>query len=217
MLEQEPPAPSTINPRIPHELERICLGCLEKNPADRYRSAEALAADLARFLRGEPAEIPSATPRQKLRRWCRRQPALASHLAGLVLVMLIVQAKYMISGYDLPFHVRIMGVMGLWCAAAIGFQWLLNRPASAVAARYAWAVADVALSDRGAGDGRRAVGAAGDQLSAGAGGRGVVVQRAAGGGDHAGRVGLLRRAVGAAARGIWPAALSDDLCRDPGE
>jgi serine/threonine-protein kinase len=145
VLEQEPPAPSAVNPRVPHELERICLGCLEKNRADRYPSAEALAADLARFLRGEPPEIPNATLRQKVLRWCRRQPALVTHLAGLALVMLIVQAKYMISGYDLAFHERIMGVMGLWCVAAIGFQWLLNRPASAAAARYAWAVADVAL------------------------------------------------------------------------
>jgi serine/threonine-protein kinase len=145
VLEQEPPAPSALNPRVPRELERICLGCLEKNPADRYPSAAALAGDLDRFLRGEPAEIPSATLRQKLLRRCRRQPALVTHLAGLALVMLIVQAKYMISGYDLAFHERIMGVMGLWSAAAIGFQWLLNRPASATAARYGWAVADVAL------------------------------------------------------------------------
>ncbi len=87
VLEQEPPAPCQLNPRVPHELERICLGCLEKNPANRYPSASALAADLARFLRGEPPEIPNATLRQKLRRWGRRRPALVSHLAGLVLVM----------------------------------------------------------------------------------------------------------------------------------
>ncbi len=149
VLEQEPPAPSSVNSRIPHELERICLGCLEKNPADRYRSAEALAADLARFLRGDPLEIPSATLRQKLLRSCRRRPALAAHLVGLLLVMLIVQAKYIISGYDLEFHTRIMGVMGLWGLAAVGFQWLLDRPASAEAARYAWAVADVAFLTTG--------------------------------------------------------------------
>ena len=59
--------------------------------------------------------------------------------------MLIVQAKYTVSGSDLAFHERIMGVMGLWIVAAIGFQWLLNRPASASAARDAWAVSDVAL------------------------------------------------------------------------
>ena len=63
--------------------------------------------------------------------------------------MLIVQTKYMISGYDLEFHVRIMGVMGVWSVAAISFQWLLDRPASAAAARYAWAVADVAFLTTG--------------------------------------------------------------------
>jgi eukaryotic-like serine/threonine-protein kinase len=145
VLELEPPAPSQVNPRVPHELERICLGCLEKNPDNRYPSATALAADLERYLRGEPLEIPNATLRQKVRRWSRRRPALVSHLAGLLLVTLIVQAKYMISGYDLPFHVRIIGVLGLWCAMSLGFQWLLSRPTSAVPARYAWAVADVAF------------------------------------------------------------------------
>ncbi|HTU27647.1 MAG TPA: serine/threonine-protein kinase, partial [Pirellulales bacterium] len=94
VLEQEPPAPRSLNPRVPPELERICLGCLEKDPAARYPSAAALAADLARFLRGEPPEIPTATLVQRVRRWCRRRPALTAHLAGLALVMLIVQVHY---------------------------------------------------------------------------------------------------------------------------
>ncbi len=149
-------APS--NPRIPVELERICLGCLEKNRAQRYPSAEALAADLARYLRGEALEIPTVTFTQKLRRWARRQPALAAHLGGLALVMLIVQGKYLESGYDLPYHRRIMALMGVWCAAAIGFQRLLDRPASATAARYGLGGGRRRLFDRGDGDGRRSLG-----------------------------------------------------------
>ena len=45
-----PVAPSRINPKVPHELDKICLKCLQKKATDRYASAAALAEDLQRFL-----------------------------------------------------------------------------------------------------------------------------------------------------------------------
>ena len=50
----EPVPPTQLRPKIPSDLETICLVCLQKNPAHRYGSAEALAEDLRRFLANEP-------------------------------------------------------------------------------------------------------------------------------------------------------------------
>lgn len=50
----DPVPPRSLQPGVPRDLEIICLKCLEKNPADRYADAEALAGDVRNFLNGEP-------------------------------------------------------------------------------------------------------------------------------------------------------------------
>jgi len=51
---QDPVLPRRINATIPGSLQNICLKALEKDPADRYGSAREMAADLERYLAGEP-------------------------------------------------------------------------------------------------------------------------------------------------------------------
>ncbi len=54
VLSDEPVTPSRLRPRVPADLETICLKCLRKEPARRYATALALADDLRRVLEGRP-------------------------------------------------------------------------------------------------------------------------------------------------------------------
>jgi WD40 repeat protein/serine/threonine protein kinase len=87
VLHGEPVPPSRLQPKLPRDLETVCLKCLEKEPPRRYPSASALADELRRFLAGEPIQARPLSSPARLWRWCRRKPALAA-LTGLVVVAL---------------------------------------------------------------------------------------------------------------------------------
>jgi len=91
-LHKEPVPPRALNPALPRDLETICLKCLEKDPQRRYRSAQELEAELARFLNHEPIRARPVSPLGRTWRWCRRRPAVASLLAAVavLLVALVV-------------------------------------------------------------------------------------------------------------------------------
>ena len=75
-----------FQPRVPRDLDTICLKCLEKEPARRYASCQALADDLGRFLGGEPIQARAAGPWGRAEKWLRRNPVVAALVAGLVLL-----------------------------------------------------------------------------------------------------------------------------------
>jgi WD40 repeat protein/serine/threonine protein kinase len=85
----EPIAPRRLNPRIPMDLETICCKCLEREPGNRYASAEELAADLRRFIADEPIHASPVSKFEKSRRWACRRPAL-SMMTGALLVAVVV-------------------------------------------------------------------------------------------------------------------------------
>jgi serine/threonine protein kinase/tetratricopeptide (TPR) repeat protein len=84
---EEPPPPRRLNKAIPAELETIALKAMEKNPADRYATAQELADDLGRFLRDEPIGAKRPTLVQQARKWTRRhRPVVRTAVTALVLL-----------------------------------------------------------------------------------------------------------------------------------
>ena len=142
VLESEPTLPVQLNPRIPAELERICLKCLEKDPSRRYGSATDVADELDRFLRHEPIEAQPAGLRARILRWLRRETGLASRLAIMLVAILVTQAEHVFSHRELSYHWDIKLAFASWALLAVIFQWFLRREKTAEFARLGWAVTD---------------------------------------------------------------------------
>ncbi|MCH7727172.1 MAG: serine/threonine protein kinase, partial [Planctomycetes bacterium] len=83
----EPVPPTKLSPRLPRDLETICLKCLAKEPAKRYAAADDLAADLRRFLHNEPIIARPVGSVERVIKWAKRRPAIAGLLALLVVVL----------------------------------------------------------------------------------------------------------------------------------
>ncbi|MCA9216124.1 MAG: protein kinase [Planctomycetales bacterium] len=77
---------------IPLDLEAICLKCLEKEMSSRYVSASDLADDLSRFVRGFPTHARRANVVQRLRKWTKRRPVIASLVAVSGVFLMLTMA-----------------------------------------------------------------------------------------------------------------------------
>jgi eukaryotic-like serine/threonine-protein kinase len=148
--ESEPPRPSSIVQGVDRDLETVVLKCLEKDPAQRYGSAEALANDLDRWLGGEPIAARPSGGLERVVKWARRRPlaatlAAVSAFAALAVVGLIVGWRYNIQlkkARDAEMTQRDLAeqrehqARSYWYAADIGLAqrtWEAGRVTEAVA------------------------------------------------------------------------------------
>jgi serine/threonine-protein kinase len=90
VVSDDPVRPARLNPKVPRDLETICLKCLEKNPERRYATAAALADDLKRFQNNEPIAARRAGLFERIVKWARRHPARAATLATSLLLALVI-------------------------------------------------------------------------------------------------------------------------------
>jgi tetratricopeptide (TPR) repeat protein len=80
VVSEEPTAPSRLRPKVPCDLETICLKCLSKEPARRYATALDLADDLRRYQDGAPIAARPVGLGERAWKWGKRRPTLAALL-----------------------------------------------------------------------------------------------------------------------------------------
>ena len=87
VLGEEPIRPRQVDRHIPRDLETIVLKAIAKEPGARYARAADLAEDLRRFLAGEAILSRRAGATEKLLKWSRRNPAIATLVMALATVL----------------------------------------------------------------------------------------------------------------------------------
>ncbi len=163
VISEEPVPPSRLLPRLPRDLETICLKCLHKDPAKRYASARALADDLERFLDGRPIAARPVSAVERAYRWARRRPAQAALVLTVGLAILAGVAGAVFYGLYKDQQAAALGQQ-LEHRRRIDALWLQGQRAEAAGrladARESWDRALAALDadpDAGPGDLRRQI------------------------------------------------------------
>ncbi len=101
VLNDEPIPPSRSQPRIPNDIETICLKCLRKEPSERYADGAALAEDLRRFLTHRPINARRVGPLGRARLWCRRKPTQAALTISVAMLLMLIAVGATLSAYRL--------------------------------------------------------------------------------------------------------------------
>jgi len=91
VIDNDPVLPSRLVPRVPRDLETICLKCIHKEPQKRYDSAQELADDLDRFRDGNTIRARRTSVCERGLKWSRRRP-VAALVAALFLLAAVVSS-----------------------------------------------------------------------------------------------------------------------------
>lgn len=152
VLERDPLPPRHFAPRVPRDLERLCLRCLEKNPARRPPSAGALADELERWLASGRVDPGDGGPWHRAARIVRRHPAAAFRVLGIAGALLAIVARVVSQPDSLAFYAPVAAGLVAWGMLAAGWEalgegWLTAPASRAAAARGRVAKIGLVLTD----------------------------------------------------------------------
>lgn len=97
--------PRKLNANIPKDLETIVLKAIAANPDNRFSDCQSLAEDLQRFVDGRPIRSRPVSRVERLWRWAKRFPALATATATSAILLVLVAVVAMI-GYQAEYEQR---------------------------------------------------------------------------------------------------------------
>lgn len=144
-FDKEPDPPRVIAPSTPRPLETVILKSIDRRPARRYQSANALGKELERWLAGEPIEAVPVMGWYRIRRWIRRHPALASRLLILVAFLLLTLGNTIAQTVEAEFLRNVTIWLGMWGAVSAACEFLPARRDPSRQASFLWACADAAV------------------------------------------------------------------------
>lgn len=98
--ESSPPAPRSVDPTIPVELDTIAQKAAALSPDDRYQTADELADDLQRFLDDRPISARRMWWHERVRRWARRNPAVAALSVTAAILLIAVAVTFAIGRHQ---------------------------------------------------------------------------------------------------------------------
>lgn len=90
VLNEEPLTVAQHVHSIPHDLNTITVKCMEKDPGNRYESAQALAQDLQRFLEGEPISVRTITWHALLKKKVRKHKTVVTFGIMMLAVVMVL-------------------------------------------------------------------------------------------------------------------------------
>ncbi len=94
VIDHQPVPPRLLNPKVDHDLETICLKCLEKDPKMRYASADELGEDLQRYLEGDSISARSFNMIDRLQHVLERDTHTADFSAWSSMVLVMAGAVF---------------------------------------------------------------------------------------------------------------------------
>lgn len=74
IMNEDPVSPRRINNRIDKNISTICLKAMSKEPEERYQTAQELADDLTRYLKGEPIIARPPSQLKKIFQYLKKNP-----------------------------------------------------------------------------------------------------------------------------------------------